>query len=136
MIRKIIRDQKFLSLAAEDAGEADLPLARDLLETLQAHRDGCVGMAANMIGENKAIIAIADEGKPLVMLNPVILRQSRPYETEEGCLSLAGVRKVTRYTSIRVQWQDMNFETHVHTFLDFPAQIIQHEMDHLKGILV
>ena len=136
MICPIIHDRSLLSLSALPADENDRELAANLLDTLMAHTDSCVGMAANMIGVNKAIIAVRDEDQFLVMLNPVILRKSIPYEAEEGCLSLPGTRKTTRYKSIRVAWQDTRMQTQHGTFLGFTAQIIQHEIDHLSGILI
>ena len=114
MIREIMKDEAFLAQKAEPAVQDDLCTARDLLDTLTAHRDGCVGMAANMIGVNKRIIAFDNEGGYMVMFNPVIVKQSGPYEAEEGCLSLSGTRKTKRYQTIKVQWlnrmpkQDMN----------------------------
>ena len=136
MIREIMRDQFFLSRKSQPATPEDLPVADDLLETLQAHREGCVGMAANMIGEAKRIIAFDNEGQYMVMFNPVIVKQSGPYETEEGCLSLEGTRKTRRFRSIKVQYQTREFQTRLKTFTGWTAQIIQHEVDHLEGIII
>ena len=111
-------------------------MAEDLLETLIAHKDGCVGMAANMIGVNKRIIAFDNEGKYMVLFNPEIIKKSEPYEAEEGCLSLTGTRKTKRWKSIKVQYQNEKFETRFKTFTGFTAQIIQHEIDHCEGILI
>ena len=136
MIRDICRDETFLAQRAERAGLEDLETARDLLDTLAAHKEGCVGMAANMIGVNKRIIAFDNEGEYMVMLNPVIIRQSEPYEAEEGCLSLTGTRKTKRYQTIKVQWQNEQFQTRIKTFTGWAAQIIQHEIDHCNGIVI
>ncbi len=136
MVREICREQSFLAQKAEPATPADLPVAADLLETLEHHKDGCVGMAANMIGVNKRIIAFDNDGHYMVMFNPEILRKSGPYETEEGCLSLTGVRPTKRWKTIKVQWQNENFQSRVKNFSGWTAQIIQHEIDHCEGILI
>lgn len=136
MIREICRDETFLSQKAAPATADDLATAQDLLDTLTAHKDGCVGMAANMIGVNKRIIAFDNGGTYMVMFNPVIVRQSGPYEAEEGCLSLAGVRKTKRFQTIKVQWQNEKFQTRLKTFTGWTAEIIQHEIDHCEGILI
>ena len=136
MIREICRDETFLSQKAAPATADDLATAQDLLDTLTAHKDGCVGMAANMIGVNKRIIAFDNAGTYMVMFNPVIVRQSGPYEAEEGCLSLAGVRKTKRFQTIKVQWQNETFQTRLKTFTGWTAEIIQHEIDHCDGILI
>lgn len=136
MIRPINTDVLLLCRKATAATAADLPLAQDLLDTLRAHADGCVGMAANMIGVSKAIIAFDDDGVYRVMLNPVMLKKSGVYQTEEGCLSLTGTRKTTRCKTIKVQWQDADFKPHIKTFTGWTAQIIQHELDHLDGIII
>ena len=136
MIREICRDETFLSQKAAPATADDLATAQDLLDTLTAHKDGCVGMAANMIGVNKRIIAFDNEGTYMVMFNPVIVRQSGPYEAEEVCLSLAGVRKTKRFQTIKVQWQNEKFQTRLKTFTGWTAEIIQHEIDHCEGILI
>ena len=136
MIRKICRDETFLAQKAAPATADNLATAQDLLDTLTAHRDGCVGMAANMIGVCKRIIAFDNEGTYMVMFNPVIVRQSGPYEAQEGCLSLSGVRKTKRFQTIKVQWQNEQFQTRLKTFTGWTAEIIQHEIDHCEGILI
>lgn len=136
MIRTICKDVIFLARKAEPATPADLPVAADLLETLQHHKDGCVGMAANMIGVNKRIIAFDNEGQYMVMFNPVILKKTGPYETEEGCLSLEGVRPVKRWQTIKVQWQNEKFQQRIKNFTGWTAEIIQHEIDHCEGIII
>lgn len=136
MIRDICRDEAFLAQKAAPAGPEDLPVAADLLETLVHHKDGCVGMAANMIGVNKRIIAVDDQGRYLLMLNPEILQKSGPYEAEEGCLSLTGVRPAKRWKTIKVRWQNEKFQTRIKKFTGWTAQIIQHEIDHCEGILI
>ena len=136
MIREICKDEHFLAQKAEPAAPEDLPVAADLLETLIFHKESCVGMAANMIGVNKRIIAVENEGSYLVMLNPEILRRSAPYDTEEGCLSLSGTRPVRRWNSIKVRWQNEQFQTRIKTFTGWTAQINQHEIDHCEGILI
>ena len=136
MVRKIVRDAFLLSQKAAPATEKDLPVAQDLLDTLLAHREGCVGMAANMIGVNKRIIAFDDEGSYMLMFNPEIVKKSGPYETEEGCLSLSGVRTAKRWRSIRVRYQNEQLQTRFKTFTGWSAQIIQHEVDHCEGILI
>ena len=136
MVCEICKDEAFLAQRAEPAAAEDLGAAQDLLETLIAHKDGCVGMAANMIGVNKRIIAFDDEGEYMVMFNPVIVRQSGPYEVEEGCLSLTGTRKTKRFQTIKVQWQNEKFQTRLKTFTGWTAEIIQHEIDHCEGILI
>lgn len=136
MIREICRDETFLSQKAAPATADDLATAQDLLDTLTAHKDDCVGMAANMIGVCKRIIAFDNEGTYMVMFNPVIVRQSGPYEAQEGCLSLTGVRKTKRFQTIKVQWQNEQFQTRLKTFTGWTAEIIQHEIDHCEGILI
>ena len=136
MVREIMKDTAFLSRKAEPAAPEDLSVAQDLLETLKAHKDGCVGMAANMIGVNKRIIAFDNEGKYMVMFNPEIIRKSGPYEVREGCLSLLGTRTVKWWKSIKVQYQTEAFQTRFKTFTGWTAQIIQHEIDHCEGILI
>ena len=136
MIREICRDETFLAQKAAPATADDLATAQDLLDTLTAHKDGCVGMAANMIGVNKRIIAFDNAGTYMVMFNPVIIRQSGPYETQEGCLSLTGVRKTKRFQTVKVQWQNEKFQTRLKTFTGWTAEIIQHEIDHCEGILI
>lgn len=136
MVREICKDEAFLAQKAEPATADDLGVAQDLLDTLIAHKDGCVGMAANMIGVNKRIIAFENGGKYMIMLNPVIIKKLDPYEAEEGCLSLVGMRRTERWRSIRVQWQNEKFQTRVKTFTSFTAEIIQHEIDHCEGIII
>ena len=136
MIREICKDEAFLAQKAEPAVPADLAVARDLRDTLAAHREGCVGMAANMIGVNKRIIIFDNEGEYQVMLNPVIVKRSGPYEAEEGCLSLTGTRRTRRFETIKVQWQNEKFQTRLKTFTGWTAEIIQHEIDHCDGILI
>ena len=136
MLCEIMRDEDFLKQVSEPATQADIPVADDLLETLIAHKDGCVGMAANMIGVNKRIIAFDNEGSYMVMFNPEIIKKSEPYETEEGCLSLTGTRKTKRWKSIKVQYQNENFQTRIKTFTGWTAQIIQHEIDHCEGVII
>ena len=137
MIRELMHDPIFLSRKATLATRDDLPVAQDLLDTLTAHREGCVGMAANMIGVCKRIIVFDNEGSYMTMFNPVILKAAEPYDTEEGCLSLlGGPRPCKRYRTIKVQWQNEQFQTRIKTFTGWPAQIIQHEIDHCEGILI
>ena len=137
MVKELLHDPIFLSMKSEVATKEDLQVAEDLLDTLIAHKDGCVGMAANMIGVRKRIIAFDNEGTYIVMFNPEIIKKSEPYETEEGCLSLlGGPRKCKRSKSIKVQWQTSEMQTRIKTFTGFPAQIIQHEVDHCNGILI
>ena len=136
MICEICKDEFFLRLPSKKATAEDMDIAQNLLDTLEAHRDGCVGMAANMIGVCKRIIAFDNEGTYMVMFNPVIVRQSGPYETQEGCLSLTGVRKTKRFQTIKVQWQNEQFQTRLKTFTGWTAEIIQHEIDHCEGILI
>lgn len=137
MIKELIHDPILLSIKSEEATIEDLPVAQDLLDTLIAHKDGCVGMAANMIGVRKRIIAFDNGGTYMVMFNPEIIKKLSPYDTEEGCLSLlGGPRKCKRYRTIKVQWQTADFQTRIKTFTDFTAQIIQHEVDHCNGVLI
>ena len=137
MVRELIHDPLFLARKSTPATAEDLPIARDLLDTLLAHLDSCVGMAANMIGQTKNIIVFDNEGTPTLMLNPVILKAAEPYETEEGCLSLlGGPRKTLRYRKIKVEYQTTEFQKRIKTFTGWTAQIIQHEIDHCNGILI
>ena len=136
MIKPIVRDAFFLNQKSEEATRADLAVAQDLEDTLKANRERCVGMAANMIGHRKRIIIVATGFADLIMINPVITEKSGPYETEEGCLSLPGVRKTTRYNKITVRYLDKKFAEHTQSFSGYIAQIIQHECDHLQGILI
>ena len=136
MIRQIVRDTFFLSQESEEATKADLPVAQDLEDTLKANRERCVGMAANMIGYRKKMIIVATGLADMVMINPVITEKSEPYDTEEGCLSLPGTRKTTRYNRITVRYLDKKFDEHIQRFSGYIAQIIQHECDHLTGKLI
>ena len=136
MIRPIMHDPLFLAQKSEPAGEADRQTALDLLDTLRANLDRCVGMAANMIGVRKRIIVFCSGLLQTVMINPQIIRVSGAYETEEGCLSLAGVRKTKRFRQIAVRYQDLSFRQREAVYDGFAAQIIQHEIDHCDGILI
>ena len=136
MVCEICREEAFLAQKAEAATAEDLDVAQDLLDTLAAHRDGCVGMAANMIGISKRIIAIDHDGEYMVMFNPEIIKKSQPYDAEEGCLSLIGTRKARRWKSIKVRWQNRNFQVRIKTFTGWTAQIIQHEIDHCEGVII
>ena len=136
MVCEICKDITFLTQKAESATASDLGIAQDLLDTLITHKDSCVGMAANMIGINKRIIVFDNDGEYMVMFNPVIVKQSGPYEAEEGCLSLFGTRKAKRFRTIKVQWQNEKFQTRLKTFTDWTAEIIQHEIDHCEGIII
>jgi peptide deformylase len=137
MIKQLIHDPIFLGVKSEPATKEDLQVAQDLLDTLVAHKNGCVGMAANMIGVRKRIIVFNNEGTYMTMFNPEIIKMSGPYDTEEGCLSLLGdPRKCKRYQTIKVQWQNADFKTRIKTFTGWTAQIIQHEVDHCDGVLI
>ena len=136
MVRPLMTDTVFLAQKALPAVADDIAVADDLLDTLKAHADGCVGMAANMIGVNKRIIVFVDDGKYQVMFNPVIVKRDRPYEAEEGCLSLTGRRKAKRFQTIKVQWQNEKFQPRLKTFTGWTAEIIQHEIDHCEGIVI
>ena len=128
--------RSFLRTPSEAAGPGDEQVIEDLVDTLEANRSRCVGMAANMIGVAKRIIAVEAEDGYLVLFNPVILKKSGPYETEEGCLSLTGTRKTKRFQTIKVQWQNEKFQTRIKTFTGWIAEILQHEIDHCDGILI
>ena len=137
MVRELIHDPIFLAQKSAPATIDDLEVAQDLLDTLTFHKEGCVGMAANMIGVTKRIIVFDNEGSYMTMLNPVILKASDLYETEEGCLSLlGGPRKCKRYKKIKVQYQNLQMQTRIKTFSGWTAQIIQHEIDHCNGVLI
>ena len=136
MIREICTEEAFLARKSEPAAPEDLPIAADLLETLEHHKARCVGMAANMIGVSKRIIAIDNEGTYMVMFNPEIIRKSGPYQAEEGCLSLTGARPARRWRSIKVRWQNEKFQERIKTFTGWTAQIIQHEIDHCEGVII
>ena len=136
MVKPITKDPIFLAQKSAPATILDLPVAQDLKDTLEAHREGCVGMAANMIGVNKRIIVFDDHGSATVMFNPELVKCSGAYEAEEGCLSLSGVRKTRRWRQIKVRYQNERFETRLKTYTGFTAQIIQHEIDHCNGVLI
>ena len=136
MVRPIVKDIFFLGQKSEPASRADAAVMADLLDTLQANAEHCVGMAANMIGVKKRIIVVNMGFVNTIMVNPVITKKSQPYETEEGCLSLAGVRKTTRYEEIEVEFLDRNFKKQRQKYSGWTAQIIQHEVDHCDGILI
>lgn len=136
MVREIMKEEAFLAQKAEPATQDDLSVAEDLLDTLIHHKAGCVGMAANMIGSNKRIIAFDNEGEYMVMFNPEIIKRAGPYKAEEGCLSLIGTRKTNRWQSIKVRYQNEKFQTRFQTFTGWTAQIIQHEVDHCEGIII
>ncbi|MCR5251465.1 MAG: peptide deformylase [Lachnospiraceae bacterium] len=136
MKKEIVRDVFFLGQRSEEATEADRNVIEDLKDTLRAERERCVGMAANMIGYKKRIIIVSMGFADVVMVNPVIVSKSQPYETEEGCLSLDGVRKTKRHKKIRVRYQDENFEVKQQEYEGYIAQIIQHECDHLDGVII
>ena len=137
MVKELVHDPILLGIKSEMATKEDLQVAQDLLDTLTAHKDACVGMAANMIGVQKRIIAFDNEGTYMTMFNPEIIKKSEPYAAEESCLSLlGGPRKCKRYRSIKVKWQNESFQTRIKTFEGWPAQIIQHEVDHCDGILI
>ena len=136
MVREIMKDEVFLAEASEKATAEDTEIARDLLETLEAHKAGCVGMAANMIGVRKNAIIVSMGFMDVVMFNPVLLHKDTPYEAEEGCLSLEGTRKTLRYENIEVEFYDMAWKKQRQKFNGWTAQIIQHEMDHTKGIII
>ena len=136
MVREIMKDEAFLAEASEKATAEDAEIARDLLETLEAHKAGCVGMAANMIGVRKRIIAFDNEGSYMVMFNPEIVKKSGAYEAEEGCLSLTGTRKTRRWQSIKVQYQNEKMQIRLKTFTGWTAQIIQHEIDPCNSIII
>ena len=136
MVRPIVRDLFFLGLKSEPAGQEDLSAGQDLQDTLKANQDRCVGMAANMIGIRKRIIIVNAGLMNVVMYNPVIIRKDTPFEAEEGCLSLDGVRKTTRWRNIEVEYLDSGWKKHRQRYSGWTAQIIQHEIDHLSGILI
>ena len=137
MIKEVIHDPILLGVKSDLAAKEDLQVAQDLLDTLAANKDACVGMAANMIGVHKQIIVFDNEGTYMTMFNPEIIKMSGPYDTEEGCLSLlGGPRPCKRYQAIKVQWQNEQFQTRIKTFTGWTAQIIQHEVDHCNGILI
>ena len=136
MIRSIMKDPIFLGQKSQAATSLDVQIANDLIDTLKANADGCVGMAANMIGVKKRIIAFDNGGIYMVMFNPEIVKCSDAFEAEEGCLSLTGTRKAKRWQSIKVQYQNDAFQTRIQTFTGWTAQIIQHEIDHCNGVVI
>ena len=136
MIRPVMKDPIFLGRKSEKATKEDISVAEDLVDTLRANAAGCVGMAANMIGVLKRIIAFDDGGKYTVMFNPEIVKSSGVYTAQEGCLSLPGIRETKRFRSIKVRYENENFEVRFKTYTDWTAQIIQHEIDHCNGILI
>ena len=137
MVKELMHDPLFLAEKSEKATKEDMSVARDLLDTLKAHKETCVGMAANMIGVKKRIIAFDNDGEHMVMYNPEIIKKSDQYDAEEGCLSLlGGPRKCKRYKTIKVQYQNELFQQRIKTFFGWTAQIIQHEIDHCAGILI
>ena len=137
MVKEVMHDPVFLGMHSEMATQEDMQVAEDLLDTLIANKEGCVGMAANMIGVLKRIIVFDNEGTYMTMFNPQILKASGIYDAEEGCLSLlGGPRPCKRYQTIKVQWQNEKFQTRIKTFSGWPAQIIQHEIDHCNGVLI
>ena len=136
MIKPIVRDIFFLGQKSEEANRQDLSVGQDLQDTLKANQERCVGMAANMIGVKKRIIIVNMGFMNVVMYNPVIVKKDTPYETEEGCLSLDGVRKATRYQNIEVEYLDSSWKKHRQEYSGWTAQIIQHEVDHLSGIII
>lgn len=136
MVRQINHDPIFLAQPSAPATAADLPTAVDLLDTLCAHSGECVGMAANMIGVSRCIIVFDDSGTYMTMFNPEIIKKSGPFQAQEGCLSLPGLRNVQRWKTIKVQYQNENFQLRQKTYTGWTAQIIQHEIDHCRGILI
>ena len=137
MVKEIVHDPMFLAQKSEVATPEDLPIAQDLLDTLEAHRAECVGIAANMIGINKRIIVFVNGEGYMTMFNPEILQRSQPYDTVEGCISLLGEpRPVRRYKTIKVKYQNRQFQMRMKTFTGYAAQIIQHEVDHCNGVLI
>ena len=137
MVKEVVHDPILLGIPSQPATKEDLPIAQDLLDTLVANKASCVGMAANMIGIHKWIIVFENDGTYMTMFNPEIIKQADPYDTEESCLSLlGGPRPYKRYKTIKVQWQNEQFQTRIKTFTGWPAQIIQHEIDHCNGILI
>lgn len=136
MIREIVHSPLMLRIPSADATPDDVALGQDLLDTLAAHAHECVGLAANMVGVRKRVIAVDDNGRPLLMFNPEIVERADPYQTEEACLSLEGTRPTTRYRRIKVTWTDAAWRSHTQSFSGFSAQIIQHEVDHCNGVVI
>ena len=136
MVREIVKDEAFLSQKSQPATEEDIQIAIDLIDTLKANHKGCVGLAANMIGELKNIIVVDDYGTLMVMINPKIAKTSGKYKAEEGCLSLEGKRTTYRFETIQVKYKDMQFKNQIRNFSGFTAEIIQHEIDHCEGKII
>lgn len=137
MVKEIIKDEFFLKQKSKSCTKEDLYIANELLETIQAYKEQCVGMAANMIGYLKTMMVVLDQNKYLILINPVILKiNGKTYQTEEGCLSLQGVKKTQRYESIKVSYLDQDFKKKIRTFKGYTAQIIQHELDHFEGKII
>ena len=136
MIREIVKDEAFLSQKSVPATVEDKQIAIDLLDTLEANKDRCVGMAANMIGELKNVIVFSNDGTPVIMFNAKIIESAGKYVAEEGCLSLKGKRKASRHQTIKVRFKDMDFKSQIRTYSGFTAQIIQHELDHVAGKII
>ena len=136
MVREIVKDEAFLSQKSQPATEEDIQIAIDLIDTLKANKKGCVGLAANMIGELKNIIVVDDYGTLMVMINPKIAKTSGKYKAEEGCLSLEGKRTTYRFETIQVKYKDMQFKNQIRNFSGFTAEIIQHEIDHCEGKII
>ena len=136
MIKEIVKDIVFLEQKSELATKDDIEVVNDLIDTLRANLDSCVGMAANMIGIKKRILVFTVGDTIIPMINPIILKKEMPYKTEESCLSLTGFRETIRYEKIEVEYFDINFKKHKQVFIGFTAQIIQHEVDHFKGIII
>lgn len=136
MVREIVHSPLMLRMPSAPATPDDVALGHDLLDTLAAHAHECVGLAANMVGVRKRVIAVDDNGRALLMFNPELLETSGPYQTEEACLSLEGTRPTTRYRRIKVTWRDASWREHTQTFSDFTAEIIQHEIDHCNGVVI
>lgn len=136
MIKDIVKDQFFLSQKSSEVSHEDLHIIEDLKDTLTFHREHCVGMAANMIGYQKRMMIVNDEGQFLILINPSLVQKQGSYQTQEGCLSLEGVRDTKRYQKIKVDYFDENMKHRIKTFTGYTAQIIQHELDHFEGILI
>lgn len=136
MIKPIVRDILFLGQKSEDATKSDMQIVEDLIDTLRANFENCVGLAGNMIGAKKRVLVFSVDSLIVPMINPVMIRKEQPYDAEESCLSLIGVRKTIRYDLIEVEYLDKNFVKKKEVFTGFTAQIIQHEMDHFEGIII
>lgn len=136
MIKDIVKDETFLAKPSVEATHDDIDIAYDLIDTLKANNDKCVGLAANMIGISKRIIVVEHDGQPLIMFNPIITKQKDIYETNESCLSLTGSRTTKRYNYIKVEYLNLEFKKRIQTYTGWTAQIIQHEIDHCNGIII